>query len=139
MGAPYLYSIVKFDALDLAVECLPIANVLSELLIDRVVSLSIELIIGIHQHGSDLFLVLVQIGRVSWVLANIHHASDGLGHIISDLLLSLLNAHVLSSLLAQSGGDRCSIKVPLNVLEGFRVHTKVLSSILNAVNIIVVY
>ena len=138
MGAPYLYSIVKFDALDLAVECLPIANVLSELLIDRVVSLSIELIIGIHQHGSDLFLVLVQIGRVSWVLA-FHHASDGWGHIISDLLLSLLNAHVLSSLLAQSGGDRCSIKVPLNVLEGFRVHTEVLSSILNAVNIIVVY
>ena len=59
VGAPYLYSIVKFYALDLAVECLPIANVLPELLIDRIISPSIELIIRIHQHSSDLFLMCV--------------------------------------------------------------------------------
>ena len=122
LSAPYLYSVVKLDALNLPIEGLSITNVLPEFLIDRVISSIVNVIIRVEKHVSDFLLMGVQTGRVSLVLAYSHHTSDALGHFILDLGLSLLDAHVLGALLAESRRNRGCVKVLLYVLERLWVH-----------------
>jgi hypothetical protein len=98
--APYLNPIVELDSLDPIVERLSVSDVLAELLVHRIISPRPDFVVRVHQHLSD-FLLVSQIGGVSLILTDSHHATYLCAHLIMDHLLAALDASVMSPLLTQ--------------------------------------
>lgn len=85
LSPPYPDPLIQFDSLNLIVECLSIADVLPELLVNWIVCFSPDLIIGIEKHLPDLSLVDLVL-QSSIIGAYTHHALD--------FLLELLLNHL---------------------------------------------